>query len=77
MSFSKKVKIELRNRINKESKYDIAELVGIISSIGEIEGDYENLVLDTDNPLVYEQFALLINTHDSIFDFFFVKVFNF
>ncbi len=63
MSFSKKVKIELRNRINKESKYDIAELVGIISSIGEIEGDYENLVLDTDNPLVYEQFALLIKNN--------------
>ncbi|SDY20854.1 DNA-binding protein WhiA [Lachnobacterium bovis] len=63
MSFSKKVKIELRNRINKESKYDIAELVGIISSIGEIEGDYKNLVLDTDNPLVYEQFALLIKNN--------------
>ncbi|SER42298.1 DNA-binding protein WhiA [Lachnobacterium bovis] len=63
MSFSQKVKTEIISKSNNNKEYDIAELMGIVSSIGEVVGNYENFILDTDNPIVFEHFAILVKNN--------------
>lgn len=60
MSFSGNVKEELRSKYSKSRHCMLAELGGIVSTEGVIQGDFHNLVLSTDNIILIEKYATLV-----------------
>jgi hypothetical protein len=66
MSFSSEVKEELVKQYTKSRHCQLAELAAILELEGKVSGQPPRLVMDSDNPLVQQRYALLMKLAFSV-----------